>query len=59
MPTAAEAREAKKSAKHRPRLFLIDSYAFIFRAYYARARSGKERSPSAIAFQRTGSLVGI
>ena len=24
----------------RPRLFLIDTYGFIFRAYHARARSG-------------------
>src|SRR5271166_1455656 len=29
---------APKGVKHRPRLFLIDSYGFIFRAFHARAR---------------------
>ena len=31
---------ASAPAQHRPRLFLIDSFGFIFRAYHARARSG-------------------
>src|SRR6202161_3856901 len=40
MATAADATKTKRSAKHRARLFLIDSFGFIFRAYHARARSG-------------------
>src|ERR1700691_3491629 len=40
MPTAADATKTKRSTKQRARLFLIDSYGFIFRAYHARARSG-------------------
>src|SRR5947199_5899866 len=31
---------AAVQAHHRPRLFLIGSFGFIFRAYHARARSG-------------------
>ena len=31
---------ATAPARHRPRVFLIDSFGFIFRAYHARARSG-------------------
>src|SRR5579864_4847294 len=31
---------AVAQTRHRPRLFLIDSFGFIFRAYHARARSG-------------------
>ncbi|MBV9768649.1 MAG: DNA polymerase I, partial [Bryobacterales bacterium] len=37
MPAAVD---SKKSPTRPPRLFLIDSYGFIFRAYHARARSG-------------------